>query len=324
MITQNDDDEIQNTENQEEVSSSKKNKENNSQNEIRNKNRNQNFYNATEENQINQTKNQLSSQSYEKEYQDEDGNLLDPNDLSYNSEEDKASIIIFDMEINFIKNITQIDIVFLLDTTKSVNPYLKGIKRYIRKLIFDAKKSVSHYLSDDFDILNYGLVAYRDHDQEGVQGSYVSKILCDLNEDYNVFRQALYDVTCAGGDDTCEAVVDGLQEAVNLITWREDSIKLLYHICGSPCHGSDYNGVKKGGKKFDKYADGCPCGVDMKNCLKALRGKYIEYNLIGLDTDLKDMAEKFSDYIKVELVEVNIPPQEGVPNNQTQNENDNE
>ena len=324
MITQNDDDEIQNTENQEEVSSSKKNKENNSQNEIRNKNRNQNFYNATEENQINQTKNQLSSQSYEKEYQDEDGNLLDPNDLSYNSEEDKASIIIFDMEINFIKNITQIDIVFLLDTTKSVNPYLKGIKRYIRKLIFDAKKSVSHYLSDDFDILNYGLVAYRDHDQEGVQGSYVSKILCDLNEDYNVFRQALYDVTCAGGDDTCEAVVDGLQEAVNLITWREDSIKLLYHICGSPCHGSDYNGVIKGGKKFDKYADGCPCGVDMKNCLKALRGKYIEYNLIGLDTDLKDMAEKFSDYIKVELVEVNIPPQEGVPNNQTQNENENE
>ena len=324
MITQNEDDEIQNNENQEEVSSFKKNKENSSQNEIQNKNRNQNLYNATEENQINQTKNQLSSQSYEKEYQDEDGNLLDPNDLSYNSEEDKASIIIFDMEINFIKNITQIDIVFLLDTTKSVNPYLKGIKRYIRKLIFDAKKSVSHYLSDDFDILNYGLVAYRDHDQEGVQGSYVSKILCDLNEDYNVFRQALYDVTCAGGDDTCEAVVDGLQEAVNLITWREDSIKLLYHICGSPCHGSDYNGVKKGGKKFDKYADGCPCGVDMKNCLKALRGKYIEYNLIGLDTDLKDMAEKFSDYIKVELVEVNIPPQEGVPNNQTQNENDNE
>ena len=228
------------------------------------------------------------------------------------------------MEINFVKNITQIDIVFLLDTTKSVNPYLKGIKRYIRKLIFDAKKSVSHYLNDDFDILNYGLVAYRDHDQEGVQGSYVSKILCDLNEDYNVFRQALYDVKCVGGDDTCEAVVDGLHEAVNLINWREDSIKLLYHICGSPCHGSAYNGVKKGGKKFDKYPNGCPCGVDMKNCLKGLRGKYIEYNLIGLDADLKDMADKFSDYIKVELVEVNIQKEEGVPDVQTLNDNDDE
>ena len=327
MISQNEDDEIQNNENHEEMSSSQKNKENSFQNEIQNQSKNQNINNSSEENKINkinQTKHNLTTQSYEKEYQDEDGNLLDPNDLSYNSEEDKASIIIFDMEINFVKNITQIDIVFLLDTTKSVNPYLKGIKRYIRKLIFDAKKSVSHYLNDDFDILNYGLVAYRDHDQEGVQGSYVSKILCDLNEDYNVFRQALYDVKCAGGDDTCEAVVDGLHEAVNLINWREDSIKLLYHICGSPCHGSAYNGVKKGGKKFDKYPNGCPCGVDMKNCLKGLRGKYIEYNLIGLDADLKDMADKFSDYIKVELVEVNIQKEEGVPDVQTLNDNDDE
>ena len=327
MISQNEDDEIQNNENHEEMSSSQKNKENSFQNEIQNQSKNQNINNSSEENKINkinQTKHNLTTQSYEKEYQDEDGNLLDPNDLSYNSEEDKASIIIFDMEINFVKNITQIDIVFLLDTTKSVNPYLKGIKRYIRKLIFDAKKSVSHYLNDDFDILNYGLVAYRDHDQEGVQGSYVSKILCDLNEDYNVFRQALYDVKCAGGDDTCEAVVDGLHEAVNLINWREDSIKLLYHICGSPCHGSAYNGVKKGGKKFDKYPDGCPCGVDMKNCLKGLRGKYIEYNLIGLDVDLKDMADKFSDYIKVELVEVNIQKEEGVPDEQTVNDNNDE
>ena len=318
MIVQNEDDEIQNNETPaEEENIIQNNKENSFQNQ--NQITNQKIY--SEENQITQTQGQIPTQSNDKAYQDEEGNLLDPNDLSFNSEEDKTSIIIFDMEINFIKNIAQIDIVFLLDTTKSVNPYLKGIKRYIRKLIFDAKKSVSHYLNDDFDILNYGLVAYRDHDQEGVQGSYVSKILCDLNEDYNVFRKALYDVKCAGGDDTCEAVVDGLQEAVNLISWREDSIKLLYHICGSPCHGTAYNGVKKN-KKFDKYPDGCPCGVDMKTCLKSLRGKYIEYNLIGLDEDLKDMANKFSDYIKVELVEVNIPPQEGVPNDQTKNDNE--
>ena len=320
MIVQNEDDEIQNNETPaEEENIIQNNKENSFQNQ--NQIINQNIY--SEENQITQTQGQIPTQSNDKAYQDEEGNLLDPNDLSFNSEEDKTSIIIFDMEINFIKNIAQIDIVFLLDTTKSVNPYLKGIKRYIRKLIFDAKKSVSHYLNDDFDILNYGLVAYRDHDQEGVQGSYVSKILCDLNEDYNVFRKALYDVKCAGGDDTCEAVVDGLQEAVNLISWREDSIKLLYHICGSPCHGTAYNGVKKN-KKFDKYPDGCPCGIDMKTCLKSLRGKYIEYNLIGLDEDLKDMANKFSDYIKVELVEVNIPPQEGVPNDQTKNDNETE
>ena len=271
----------------------------------------------TTENQNNQSKHIAK----DKEFLDEDGNLLDPKDLSFNSEEDKSSIIVFDMEINFIKNITQIDIVFLLDTSKSVNPYIKGIKRYIRKLLFDARKSISHYLSDDFDILNYGLVAYRDHDQENVQGSYVSKILCELNEDYNLFRQALYNIECSGGDDTCEAVIDGLHEAVNLIKWREDSIKLLYHICEAPCHGSEYNGRRKVGKSYDKYSGGCPCGMNMKNILRSLRGKYIEYNLIALNDDIRDMANKFSDYIKVELVDLNIGPEEGISGDQRANDN---
>lgn len=290
----------------EEVSSIYKNKLNNS----REDNQNKNLLNSIEN--VNQTK--------DKEIIDEEGNLLDPNDLSYNSEEDKNTILLFDMEINFIKDVSQIDIVFLLDTTKSVNPYLKGIKRYIRKLIFDAKKTMTHYLNDDFDVLKYALVAYRDHDQEGIQDSYVSKILCDLNDDYNIFRQALYNVKCIGGDDTCEAVVDGLHEAVNLVSWREDSIKFIYHICGSPCHGSEFNGQKKSGNNFDQHLDGCPCGMDMKNILKTLRGKYIEYNLIAFDEELKYMAEKFSNFIKVEMIEGGFEPQEGVSGDQGEKE----
>ena len=289
------------------------------------------FITTTNNNQINnseeeaQNKNILNSienpdQTQDKEIVDEEGNLLDPNDLSFNSEEDKQTSLIFDMEINFIKNISQVDLVFLLDTTKSVNPYLKGIKRYIRKLIFDARKSMSHYLNDDFDILKYALVAYRDHDQEGIEDSYVSKILCDLNDDYNVFRQALYNVKCIGGDDTCEAVVDGLHEAINLVSWREDSIKMIYHICGSPCHGSEFNLRKNAAKKYDKYKDGCPCGMDLKNILKALRGNYIEYNMIAFDEDLKNMAAIFSNFIKVEMIEGNFPPQEGVSGDQGKNE----
>jgi hypothetical protein len=305
-------------ENDEDNNESQNEMQNDEEEEIQLTNNN-NKLNITQEE--NQNKNvstikENPNQTKDKTILDEEGNLLDQNDLSYNSEEDKTSIIVFDMEINFMKNVKQIDIVFLLDTTKSVNPYLKGIKRYIRKLLFDARKSTSHYLSDDFDILKYGLVAYRDHDQDGIQDSYVSKILCDLNDDYNVFRQALYDVKCVGGDDTCEAVVDGLHEAVNLIAWREDSIKLIYHICGGPCHGSDFNG-KNGGKNFDKYKQGCPCGMDLKNILKTLRGKYIEYNLIGLEDNIKEMAKKFSEFIKVELVEANFEPQEGVSGDQT-------
>jgi hypothetical protein len=187
-------------------------------------------------------------------FEDEEGNLLDPNDLSYNSEDDQNSVIIFDSELHFAQKIDQVDIVFLIDTTRSMNPYLKGIKRYIRKLIFEARKSISHYLNDDVDVLKLALVGYRDHDQDDYEDSYVSKTLCDLNEDYNVFRKALYEINCLGGDDECEAVVDGLHEAINLVSWREDSIKLIYHFCGSPCHGSAYRGDNaKSFKKYDNF-----------------------------------------------------------------------
>ena len=283
---------------------------------------------SIEKNELNSFQNDSQNQngnSGEEEqkqtFEDEEGNLLDPNDLSYNSEDDQNSVIIFDSELHFSQKIDQVDIVFLIDTTRSMNPYLKGIKRYIRKLIFEARKSVSHYLNDDVDVLKLALVAYRDHDQEDYEDSYVSKTLCDLNEDYNVFRKALYEISCYGGDDECEAVVDGLHEAVNLVSWREDSIKLIYHFCGSPCHGSAYRGENaKSFKKYDKYEKGCPCGVDIKTTLKSLRGKYIEYSMIALGEGLERMTEEFSKFIKVELMASNIERQEGIDDDQLKSE----
>ena len=241
-----------------------------------------------------------------KTFEDEEGNLLDQNDLSYNSEDDQNSVVIFDSEIYFSQKIDQVDVVFLLDTTKSVNPYLKGIKRFIRKFNYEARKSISHYLNDDIDVLKLGIVAYRDHDQDDIENSYTSKILCDLTEDYNTFRKALYEIQCKGGDDDCEALVDGLHEAVNLIKWREDSIKLLYHICGSPCHGTIKGEDNKDSKNFDKYEEGCPCGIEIKNVLKTLKGKYIEYNIIALEEDLDKMIEEFLKVIRVERMVANI------------------
>ncbi len=263
-----------------------------------------------------QNKNSTYLDNQPKTFEDEEGNLLDQNDLSYNSEDDQNSVVIFDSEIYFSQKIDQVDVVFLLDTTKSVNPYLKGIKRFIRKFNYEARKSISHYLNDDIDVLKLGIVAYRDHDQDDIENSYTSKILCDLTEDYNTFRKALYEIECKGGDDDCEALVDGLHEAVNLIKWREDSIKLLYHICGSPCHGTIKGEDNKDSKNFDKYEEGCPCGIEIKNVLKTLKGKYIEYNIIALEEDLDKMIEEFLKVIRVERMVANIEKQEGVSGNQ--------
>jgi hypothetical protein len=52
----------------------------------------------------NDTQNQNENNGEEEQkqtFEDEEGNLLDPNDLSYNSEDDQNSVIIFDSELHF-------------------------------------------------------------------------------------------------------------------------------------------------------------------------------------------------------------------------------
>ena len=223
----------------------------------------------------------------------------DPNDQSYDSIKDPNEVIIFDKEIQFLKDITDIDIVFLIDTTGSMNPYIKGIKRFIRKLLFDANKTISQFKIESISVLKFGLVAYRDHDQENE--SYVSKVLCNLTDNKKEFRESLYSLDAKGGEDECEAVLDGLDEVVNNIKWRNDSMKFLYHFCGSPPHGKDINCDAE-----DNYPDGCPCGKQYRDIIQQLRGKGIEYNIISIIKDsLQKMMEAFSHICKIDSMDSN-------------------
>lgn len=219
----------------------------------------------------------------------------DKNDTSYDSVTDPIPVIIFDSEIHFRKDLKEIDIVFLVDTTKSSNPLLKGIKRFIRKLLFDAKKTLSQYEVGSINLLKFGLIVYRDHDQENE--SYVSKILCELTGDKNKFRKKLYSLDCKGGRDECEAVLDGLYDAVNKMNWRNKSMKFIYHICGSPPHGSDINGGVD-----DEYEDGCPCGKNYQDIIEDLRGKGIDYTVVVVGKGLDSMIANFSKYCKIDVM----------------------
>ena len=223
----------------------------------------------------------------------------DPKDESFDSVTDKNTVLIFDSEIQFRKDITEIDIIFLVDTTGSMNPYIKGIKRFIRKLLFDANKTISQFKIESISVLKFGLVAYRDHDQENE--SYVSKVLCNLTDNKKEFRESLYSLEAKGGEDECEAVLDGLDEVVNNIKWRNDSMKFLYHFCGSPPHGKDINCDAE-----DNYPDGCPCGKQYRDIIQQLRGKGIEYNIISIIKDsLQKMMEAFSHICKIDSMDSN-------------------
>lgn len=291
--------------------------ENDSNNENENSEKEENLNsNSITSNLYKQSKVKFSN---DKESKREITKSSDPHDDSYDSEKDPVSVIIFDSEINFLTDIEYVDIVFVLDTTNSMSPFFKGIKRFIRKLINDAKKTLSHYKNTNVDMLKIGIVGYKDHintnssyiSSKKSEENYVSKILCDLTGNHNEFKEALFQIKCNGGGDDAEAVLDGLNLATNGIKWRERSLKYIYHICDMPPHGSELNGNVN-----DDYKNGCPCGLKHKEILEEIRCKYIEYTVIMLDACLENMIEAFSKYSKIDVMQPNIKKDKNISGKQ--------
>lgn len=67
--------------------------------------------------------------------------------------------------------------------------------------------------------------------------------------------QYIENVKADGGDDCCEAVVDGYK-AITELSWEEETLKFVFHIADAPPHGEMYHGGE-----LDFFKDGCPCGI---------------------------------------------------------------
>lgn len=222
----------------------------------------------------------------------------DLKDTGYDPEADPVPIVVFDSELQYIKELKAVDIVFLVDATASMRPYMKGVKRLIRKVLWDAQKCLTQYLVDEIEVLLAGIVSYKDHDQESK--TYVSKVHCNLTSDFSSFKQILMKIEAKGGADQPEAVMDGLNEVVENIQWRDSSFKFLYHILDGPPHGKLFNNYKN-----DDYVD-CPCGIDYEDVLKELRNKEIKYTIIKLSDEIDPMIKVFSQICDIEVLSPDI------------------
>jgi hypothetical protein len=218
-------------------------------------------------------------------------------DENYNSDSDPVPVVNFDNELKYLNQVKAADIVFIVDATASMAPFMEGTKKWIRKLVRDAQKCMSQYISDE-DVLAFALVTYRDHPPQDI--TYISNYM-QLTTDYNWFRQAVMDIKCGGGGDGPEAVVDALYDAIVNIKWRDCSEKFIYHVLDSPPHGTEFNHLKDG------FPNGCPCGKNWEEVLLKMRELEIDYTVIKLSNDLDNMIMKFSEYIRVDVATPNIP-----------------
>ena len=212
----------------------------------------------------------------------------------YEPESDPEPIVIFDSELVSVEELKAVDIVFLVDTTASMNCYLKGIKRVMRKIIWDIEKCLSQFIIDEIDVLKVGLVTYKDHDDENKL--YLTNIDIDLTDNLKEVINKIIELKCSGGRDEPEAVLDGLNEAVNNVSWREESVKFIYHILDAPCHGKKYNNSEN-----DKYEE-CPNHIDVEDLLIEIRNRDIKYSVIKLNDSADIMLKEFQKIINMEVL----------------------
>lgn len=106
--------------------------------------------------------------------------------------------------------VRQLDVVFVLDVTGSMGPYIEAAKETVREL-------ARRFRALDFkpDVA-FGLVAYRDHDK---QSGFVTQHF-DLDGDSQRFLDRLGGLKAAAGGDQQEAVYDALDEALRKTSWR--------------------------------------------------------------------------------------------------------
>ena len=213
---------------------------------------------------------------------------------AYEPESDPVPIVIFDSELDSIEELKAVDLVFLLDTTGSMNPYMNGIKRVMRKIIWDIEKCLSQYIFDEVDILKVALVTYKDHGDETKY--YLTQVNFDFTENLKEAVKNIMAVVCCGGGDVPEAVLDGLNVAVNELSWREESVKFIYHILDAPCHGKKYNNNVQ--DKLEK----CPNEIDIEQIMEEMRNKDIKYSVIKLDDCVDAMLENFQQMINIEVL----------------------
>ena len=132
------------------------------------------------------------------------------------------------------------DVCFLMDCTGSMDQWIAAAKTSVEAIAASCARlsQVS---------CRFAFVGYRDYDQQNDRYS-----ILNFTSNFRRFQLFLRDVQAKGGDDECEDLLGGMDEAIKL-DWQSD-VRTLYLVCDAPCHGRQYNCHDA----YDEYPDDLP------------------------------------------------------------------
>ncbi|EMS16381.1 elongation factor-2 kinase [Entamoeba histolytica HM-3:IMSS] len=159
---------------------------------------------------------------------------------------------------------TELDLVFLCDTTGSMGSYLNAAQQSIEKIINTIIQS------EKCDV-RFALVEYKDHPP---QDSSFAFRLTDFTDSMKCIKEAVNKMDANGGGDTPESVCCAMHCASNL-KYREKAAKVIVWIGDAPPHGF----IREG----DGFPKGCPCGCDLLKEVRECMNKDIVIYCVGAE-----------------------------------------
>ena len=135
-------------------------------------------------------------------------------------------------EISVIETSTSLDLLFIMDVTGSMEPYIDKVKADLINIINGIIEE-----SPGIDI-NLGFVGYRDYNDKFEN--------IDFTKDHINFKNIINDIHASGGGynyNTDEDVAQGLEMALQK-SWKSKA-KLAVFIADAPAHGTKYGGWSK-------------------------------------------------------------------------------
>jgi len=122
------------------------------------------------------------------------------------------------------KTSPQLDVCFLIDSTGSMDDEIDVVKSKIRQIMSQVREG------NPKPIVRYAIVDYKDEGDE-----YITRKL-DFTQDINSLNDYLLSLQAVGGGDFEESLLEGLNLALNGLSWSAKSGKMIFLIADAPFH----------------------------------------------------------------------------------------
>jgi hypothetical protein len=171
------------------------------------------------------------------------------------------------------------DLLFLIDTTYSMNSYIEAAKNQVRSIVRDI--GTAFYNEAEVRI---AVVGYKDHgDRPNIE-------FLNFTTSVSAVYSFLDRLTASGGADIPEDVLGGLRQALDA-SWKHQT-RCIIHIADAPPHGRTLHDLGDGS---DSYANpgSEPHGLTHQSLLSRLVSLRINYALLRINNSTDRMAWTF-------------------------------